>query len=202
MASWDMPETDEEAARVGDWIVRVATVLAIVSVLLILAALAIGVNAAQADQTQPTRTVGKAVIGYGQISYGGKGPEAWRWQKVLEHRARKAAERRVNALRAHNRRLQRELAASGPSWGWLAAADCIYREERGADGWETNTGNGYYGGLQADRSFQRTYGGTYYSRWGTANNWPWWAQLHMGFNGWAARGWQPWPNTSKECGLR
>ena len=39
---------------------------------------------------------------------------------------------------------------------WL----CIHRYERHpGQGWATRTGNGYYGGLQMDISFQRTYGG-------------------------------------------
>jgi hypothetical protein len=71
----------------------------------------------------------------------------------------------------------------------------------GEGGWETNTGNGYYGGLQADLSFQKAYGLVYYLRWDTANNWPRWAQLHMGYRGWLARGFYPWPRTARACGL-
>jgi len=83
---------------------------------------------------------------------------------------------------------------------------CIHRYE-GA--WNANTGNGYYGGLQMDRSFQTTYGysrwhGTkiYFTRlWGWAHNWPIWAQLQAGRNGYKARGWYPWPLTARYCGL-
>lgn len=60
----------------------------------------------------------------------------------------------------------------------------------------------YYGGLQADLSFQRAYGPEYLRRWGTADRWPVWAQLRMGERGHRARGWDPWPRTSRMCGLR
>ncbi len=60
----------------------------------------------------------------------------------------------------------------------------------------------YYGGLQMDLSFQRTYGGGLLSRKGTANRWTPLEQM------WAAeralrsgRGFYPWPNTARYCGL-
>lgn len=82
--------------------------------------------------------------------------------------------------------------------GVLGPLLCI---KRGEGAWTSNTGNGYYGGLQADLSFQAAYGSAYMRRWGTANNWPRWAQLHMGYRGWRARGYYPWPNTARRCGL-
>jgi len=83
---------------------------------------------------------------------------------------------------------------------------CIHSHE-GA--WNANTGNGYYGGLQMDSSFQRAYGYTYLNGsrinfmtlWGYAHNWPVWAQLQAGKNGYKDRGWRPWPNTARMCGL-
>jgi len=60
----------------------------------------------------------------------------------------------------------------------------------------------YYGGLQMDLGFQRTYGGGLLSRKGTANHWTPLEQM------WAAerahrsgRGFYPWPNTARYCGL-
>ena len=76
---------------------------------------------------------------------------------------------------------------------------CIHRFE-GA--WTSNTGNGYYGGLQMDVSFQRRYGGDFVMRWGTADNWPAWAQLQTAARAYrAGRGFYPWPNTARACGL-
>jgi hypothetical protein len=60
----------------------------------------------------------------------------------------------------------------------------------------------YYGGLQMDLGFQRRYGGGLLSRKGTANHWTPLEQM------WAAerahragRGFYPWPNTARYCGL-
>ena len=76
---------------------------------------------------------------------------------------------------------------------------CIHRYE-GA--WNANTGNGYYGGLQMDRRFQSLYGSDYVARWGTADNWPAWAQLQAAVRAYqSGRGFYPWPNTARVCGL-
>lgn len=99
--------------------------------------------------------------------------------------------RRLDPLYHERLEAARWAAGSGPT--------CVRREE-GA--YTTNTGNGYYGAWQADISFQRTHGREFYYRWGTANNWPKWAQDIMAYRGWKSRGWAPWPNTSVECGLR
>ncbi len=60
----------------------------------------------------------------------------------------------------------------------------------------------YYGGLQMDLGFQRTYGGGLLAQKGTANHWTPLEQM------WAAerahrsgRGFYPWPNTARYCGL-
>jgi hypothetical protein len=79
------------------------------------------------------------------------------------------------------------------------AFTCIHRYE-GA--WDANTGNGYYGGLQMDIGFQSTYGGAYLRRWGTADHWPVWAQLEAAARAYqSGRGFGPWPNTARMCGL-
>ena len=93
--------------------------------------------------------------------------------------------------------------------GLLQALTCIHN---GEGSWSSNTDNGYYGGLQADLTFQRQYGPEFLARWGTANNWPIWAQLTAAvraIKGWngpdpathAARGYHPWPQTAANCGL-
>lgn len=83
---------------------------------------------------------------------------------------------------------------------FLASAfTCIHRYE---GSWTANTGNGYYGGLQMDIGFQSRYGAAYLRRWGTADNWPVWAQLDAAARAYrSGRGFWPWPNTARMCGL-
>lgn len=75
---------------------------------------------------------------------------------------------------------------------------CIHEHE-GA--WNANTGNGYYGGLQMDSSFYWTYGREFALRWGTPDRWPVWAQLTAAERAYQTRGFGPWPNTARMCGL-
>jgi hypothetical protein len=76
---------------------------------------------------------------------------------------------------------------------------CIHHYE-GA--WDSNTGNGYYGGLQMDITFQSVYGAEFLNRWGTADNWPPWAQIRAAVRAYqSGRGFYPWPNTARACGL-
>jgi hypothetical protein len=84
--------------------------------------------------------------------------------------------------------------------GWLLADfSCIHRYE---GGWTSNTGNGYYGGLQMDLPFQRLYGADFLARFGTADSWPVWAQFQAAARAYASgRGFAPWPNTARACGL-
>jgi hypothetical protein len=83
--------------------------------------------------------------------------------------------------------------------GWLSDAFLCIHHFEGA--WTSNTGNGYYGGLQMDRRFMRMYGHDFVGRWGTADNWPVWAQLEAAARAYPARGFTPWPNTARACGL-
>lgn len=86
---------------------------------------------------------------------------------------------------------------------------CIHNYE----GSWTDSGAPYWGGLQMDLSFQGTYGYKYVrvfgkiikirflDLWGTADHWPIKAQLHAARNAYRVRGWWPWPNTARFCGL-
>lgn len=90
-----------------------------------------------------------------------------------------------------------------PKWhpphraAWL----CIYSYENGGYGWKANTGNGYYGGLQMDLSFQRAYGWGLLRTKGTANHWTAHEQMWVAERAWRTRGFYPWPNTARYCGL-
>lgn len=63
------------------------------------------------------------------------------------------------------------------------------------------------GGLQFDPDFQSTYGSEFIKAYGDAGNWPVYAQLlaaeraYHGYHGYAGRGFYPWPNTARACGL-
>lgn len=74
---------------------------------------------------------------------------------------------------------------------------CIHQYE----GSWTDPNGKYYGGLQMDLNFQLTYGPSFYRRWGTADHWPIWAQLAAGRKAVASRGFSPWPNTRRYCGV-
>jgi hypothetical protein len=78
---------------------------------------------------------------------------------------------------------------------WL----CIHHYE-GA--WPDATGNGYYGGLQMDMSFMSAYGAALLRKKGTANHWTPLEQIWVAERAYeSGRGFYPWPNTAKWCGL-
>jgi hypothetical protein len=101
----------------------------------------------------------------------------------------------VAAIAVAEHAVRRAMVASGLLDGLL----CIHRYE-GA--WNSNTGNGYYGGLQMDRRFMLLYGPQFVARWGTADHWPVWAQIEAAARAHqSGRGFTPWPNTARACGL-
>lgn len=77
---------------------------------------------------------------------------------------------------------------------------CIHSYE---GSWTAYNAAGYYGGLQADWNFMRAYGRTFlrlhHGR--DARFWSPTEQLHMAWKGYKARGFSPWPNTARDCGL-
>lgn len=75
---------------------------------------------------------------------------------------------------------------------------CIHRYE-GA--WDARTGNGYYGGLQMDATFEATYGAELLRSRGHADNWTPEQQIAVAIRAHRTRGFGPWPNTRRSCGL-
>lgn len=75
---------------------------------------------------------------------------------------------------------------------------CIHRFE-GA--WDANTGNGYHGGLQMDARFEATYGPELLRSRGHAENWTPEQQIAVAIRAHRTRGFSPWPNTRRSCGL-
>jgi hypothetical protein len=134
----------------------------------------------------------------------------WHWQRVIgvprtPSRGRTLAGMSVTgaqaAVRVWRRRAEAiERRATHPPHlhQWL----CIYRfEHHPAQGWQTNTGNGYYGGLQMNIGFQRRYGGTLLRAKGTADRWTPLEQIWVAERARRTRGFWPWPNTARACGL-
>ena len=127
--------------------------------------------------------------------------ETWRWQrtmgksltKKLQHppadvAAKIAVWKQVAAAvrrRAQNPPHKRE---------WL----CIHRYE----GAWNDPNAPYYGGLQMDLGFQRTYGRQLLATKGTADHWTPLEQMWVAERAHrAGRGFYPWPNTARYCGL-
>lgn len=77
---------------------------------------------------------------------------------------------------------------------WL----CIHQYEGSWD----DDGSPYYGGLQMDLPFQASYGSSLLSAKGTANNWTPLEQMWVAERAFSSgRGFYPWPNTARACGL-
>ena len=75
---------------------------------------------------------------------------------------------------------------------------CIHRLE----GSWTDPNSPYYGGLQMDIAFQRTYGPGLLRRKGTANHWEPYEQMWVAERAVkAGRGFRPWPLAARMCGL-
>jgi hypothetical protein len=74
---------------------------------------------------------------------------------------------------------------------------CVHHYE----GAWNDPGAPYWGGLQMDRSFMAAYGARFLEHYGTADHWPPIDQLIAAYKAWLLRGWEPWPNTARACGL-
>ena len=131
--------------------------------------------------------------------------ETWRWQRVMQQprtpysdsarQTRSLAYRRwVAGLWQHRAIVAKRQALKPPHRSqWL----CIHRYE----GSWTDPNAPYYGGLQMDVGFQRTYGRELYRAKGTADNWSPLEQMWVAERAYLTRGFWPWPNTARFCGL-
>lgn len=116
--------------------------------------------------------------------------------RLISHRARfhRVAFRWHRALLKHyNAKLQaRALPAHYSAWM------CIHSHE----GSWTDSGAPFWGGLQMDYGFQSTYGGELLARKGTADHWTPLEQMTVAERAYnSGRGFYPWPNTARYCGL-
>jgi len=123
---------------------------------------------------------------------------AWHWQSIIGRRHSKSAAPLASprALHYWNRQARRVLRAAKnpPHKGqWL----CIHRFE----GSWSDSGDPYWGGLQMDRGFMRTYAPRVLLRRGWANRWSALEQMWVAERAHRTRGFYPWPNTARYCGL-
>jgi hypothetical protein len=122
-------------------------------------------------------------------------------QRVMGHHVRFRKLRRVSL--EHARKVWRRRAVAtrqrfrqGPPHksAWL----CIHRYE----GAWSDSGSPYYGGLQMDIGFQASYGRPLLAAKGTAENWTPLEQMWVAERAYrSGRGFYPWPNTARACGL-
>jgi hypothetical protein len=130
----------------------------------------------------------------------------WHWQRVMSRplTAGSTSYRTDRSLRyrrwvrnlwlSRARRARRQ--AQNPPYRsvWL----CIHRYEAS---WRDG-GAPYYGGLQMDVSFQLHYGRRLYRLKGTADHWTPLEQMWVAERAYSSgRGFYPWPNTARYCGL-
>ena len=132
--------------------------------------------------------------------------ETWRWQSLMGFRRTRttpAAEHDPSITFKvwvrdlwHRRAVNAWRRAARPPhrFAWL----CIHRHE----GAWSDPNPPYYGGLQMDLGFQRTYGRELLRRKGTANRWTPLEQMWVAERAHrSGRGFYPWPNTARSCGL-
>jgi hypothetical protein len=123
----------------------------------------------------------------------------WRWQTVIgvRHAHSVAPLHSARALGYWRRQVRHVswLAAHPPhKRGWL----CIHRFE----GSWSDSGDPYWGGLQMDRGFMQTYAPRSLLRKGLANRWTALEQMWVAERAHrSGRGYGPWPNTARSCGL-
>jgi len=132
--------------------------------------------------------------------------ETWRWERVMGGRPTPQSDSTRHTLGLGYRhwvlqlwtaraRAARRKAQHPPHLkAWL----CIHRYE-GA--WR-DPNSPYYGGLQMDIQFQETYGRLLLRKKGTADHWTPLEQMWVAERAFASgRGFYPWPNTARWCGL-
>ena len=130
----------------------------------------------------------------------------WAWQKLMRAPLTPTGNGNLMSSDPEYRRWvlelwrKRELAARRKAQNppRLRAWLCIKRHE----GPWNDPHAPYYGGLQMDLTFQRLYGHDLLRRKGTADNWTPIEQIWVAERAYrSGRGFYPWPNTARACGL-
>jgi hypothetical protein len=144
------------------------------------------------------RSLGKRIVRYQR--------ETWHWQRLMGRQPTDTEGRvltrmsvsdveRAVALWRRRAAIARRQARRPPH---LSAWLCIHRYEAS---W-TDAGAPYWGGLQMDLGFQARYGGRLLRAKGTADRWLPLEQMWVAERAYSSgRGFYPWPNTARYCGL-
>ena len=132
--------------------------------------------------------------------------ETWQWQRLMGRPLTDTygrtiadlsvtdAKRAVALWRRHAEKAQRRAQHPPYLKAWL----CIHRYEAS---WHDH-GAPYYGGLQMDITFQRRYAPRLLREKGTADHWTPLEQIWVAERARrSGRGFYPWPNTARYCGL-
>ncbi|MGH3103285.1 MAG: hypothetical protein ACRDN6_04220 [Gaiellaceae bacterium] len=132
--------------------------------------------------------------------------EVWHWQRLMQKPRTPSADSAERSLdpsyrrwvlrlwAKHARRVRTRAAKPPRKAAWL----CIHRHE----GPWNDPHPPYYGGLQMDLTFQRLYGRELLRRKGTADRWTPLEQIWVAERAYrSGRGFYPWPNTARSCGL-
>jgi hypothetical protein len=160
--------------------------------------------AARADASA-SRTSHRAAIRYLERRLHAYEAATWRWQRLTGRTLTQTAGRslaaldvaalertvRVWARRAH---AAHRIAQHPPHMQqWM----CIHHYE----GAWNDVGGPYWGGLQMSLTFQEHYGGWLYRTKGTADHWTPLEQIWTAEKALRSRGFWPWPNSARLCGL-
>jgi hypothetical protein len=186
-----------------------AALLALVAVV----STAMGANVVPAAATkqgasrtiQQHQTVGREALAYYGAEIARFKTETWHWQRVIgapltPAPSRSLAELSPTAIQRAASQWRVRLAtvhADALHPPHLRQLLCIHTYE----GSWTDTGAPYYGGLQMDVGFQESYGHWLYVTKGTADHWSPLEQIWTAEKALKSRGFWPWPNTARDCGL-
>lgn len=159
-------------------------------------------NRAAAGGRTLSSSAARAALGTEIVTYE---RATWRWEQVMGAPRTQTAGRMLADMSIPDVKQALSL--------WRTRADAAYRRahhpphERAwlclhrYEGSWTDTGAPYYGGLQMDLTFQERYGGQLFRDKGTADHWTPLEQMWTAEKALKSRGFWPWPNTARICGL-
>jgi len=119
--------------------------------------------------------------------------------KIFKGRIPKIVHREYSRLKWLRREHSQTRSKLGPRIKYLSAWICIHNHE----GAWNDSGDPYWGGLQMDQDFMYAYGSDMIRKYGGfANLWSPYDQMIVAERAHArGRGFYPWPNTARYCGL-